>query len=144
MSTYRRPRSMDPSRRYDAAALAAAAAAANSPSSDPPAAPKDWTMRRKAQPAEYLLPAGRRWLDLLPPESFPSALAAHYPRIVNLIALQWDDRSACVRYFRELLFDRRGGRQGFPGPVQRDLRKVCAYWYRAGPGMGAWGPPVGH
>jgi hypothetical protein len=144
MSIYRRPRSIEPERAHAAAALAEAAATMDSPSSDPSPASQDWSMHRKAQPAEYLLPASRRWLDLLPPEAFPSALATHYPRIVNLIASHWNDRSACVKYFRGLLFDQRGGRQGFPGPVQRDLRKVCAYWYRAGPGMGAWGPPVGH
>lgn len=94
---------------------------------------QDWSKHRKAQPAEHLLPFSERWMDLLPPDAFPGALATHYPRIVNLIARQWNDRNGCPAYFDELLVDRRGGRQGFPPAVKRDLLKLRDYWYSGEP-----------
>ena len=106
-------------------------------SSAPPAEPQDWSKIRKAKPAERLLPMGERLLDELPLEVFPIGLATQYPRIVNLIALQWHDRDSCDRYFKELLIDQRGGRQGFPGPVKRELAKLWAYWELSEPQINA-------
>ena len=56
---------------------------------------QDWSELRKAKPAEHLLPLSERFLDQLPPEVFPGALATHYARIVNVIALHWHDRGGC-------------------------------------------------
>ena len=78
---------------------------------------------------ENLLPSSENWIDLLPPEMFPGALATHYPRVVNIIARLWNDRARCSAYFDELFIDRRGGRQGFPGAVKRDLLKLRHHWY---------------
>jgi hypothetical protein len=89
----------------------------------------DWSQVRRARPADYLLPIGERWLRGLPPEVLPAALLTTFPRIVNLIAMQWDDRGACAGYFEELLSDRRGGRRGFPQTVERDLSRLRNYWY---------------
>ena len=111
-------------------------------SRDSSAGSQDWSKFRKAQPAERLLPMGERLLDQLPPEVFPSALATHYARIVNLIALQWDDRKGCDAYLKELFIDQRGGRQGFPAPVKRDLGRLWAYW-RIGPQSGGMSPSGG-
>jgi hypothetical protein len=72
-------------------------------------------------------------MDSLPPDVFPGALATHFPRIVNLIAMQWNDHRGCPAYFNELLVDRRGGRQGFPAAVKRDLLKLLDHWYGAEP-----------
>ena len=94
---------------------------------------QDWSKLRKAKPAEHLLPLTQEFLDQLPSEAFPGALATQYARILNLIALRWNDRSSCVSYFKELLTDQRGGRQGFPEPVNRDLVELWAYWTRVGP-----------
>jgi hypothetical protein len=47
--------------------------------------------------------------------------------------MQWNDRIACPAYFDELLVDRRGGRQGFPPAVRRDLLKLRDYWYGGEP-----------
>ena len=88
----------------------------------------DWSRLRKAKPAERLLPLSKKWLELLPPDVFPGALATRYPRIVNYIAVQWGDRRWCATYFNELLTDQRGGRQGFPDAVKRDLEKLLDYW----------------
>lgn len=68
-------------------------------------------------------------MDHLPPAVFPGALASQYPRIVNLIAMAWNDTQECQACFAELLVDRRGGRQGFPGAVTRDLQNLLDYWY---------------
>ena len=97
--------------------------------SDLSAGSHDWSHLRKAQPVENLLPTSENWIDLLPPEAFPGALATHYPRIVNIIAMLWNDRVRCSAYFDELFIDRRGGRQGFPDVVQRDLSKLRHHWY---------------
>jgi hypothetical protein len=73
---------------------------------------------------EILLPIGKELLDQLPPEIFPGALATSYPRIVNVIALHWNDRRICSKYFNELLDDQRGGRKGFTS-IRHDLG-ICA------------------
>ncbi len=65
----------------------------------------------------------------LPHGVLPIALIAHFPRIVNLIAMQWNDTASCPAYFEELFADRRGSRQGFPQDVQRDLSRLRSYWY---------------
>ena len=124
---------------HDLAVGTAAAAPVSAKPSDAFAESHDWSKLRKAQPAKILLPIGKKWLEQLPPEVFPSALATTYPRIVNLIALEWNDRRNCSRYFSELLNDQRGGRQGFPAPVRRDLENLRAYWYGVGPSLVAYG-----
>jgi hypothetical protein len=120
-------------------AVGTAAAPVSAKPSNAPAESHDWSKLRKAQPAKILLPIGKKWLEQLPPEVFPSALATSYPRIVNLIALEWNDRRNCSRFFSELLHDHRGGRQGFPAPVRRDLENLRAYWYGVGPSLVAYG-----
>ena len=94
---------------------------------------QDWSKLRKAKPAEHLLPSSKKFLDQLPPEVYPGVLALQFARIVNLIAMQWHDRDRCESYFKDLLIDQRGGRQGFPAPVRRDLVNLWAYWQRGGP-----------
>lgn len=110
-----------------------AAAPENTLSGDSSAGSQDWSKLRKAKPAEHLLPLSERFLEQLPSEVFPGALATHYARIVNVIASHWHDRGGCEIYFKELLTDQRAGRQGFPGPVRRDLVNLWGYWQRGGP-----------
>jgi hypothetical protein len=86
-------------------------------------------MARKAQPANFLFPQSRKWLEALPPEVAPSALATEYPRIVNIIVSQWSDPLGVPELFEELLGDRRGGRAGFPPAVRRDLLNLQEFWY---------------
>jgi hypothetical protein len=83
-------------------------------------------------PLQHLLPASRKWLELLPPEVVPRELATHFPRIVNILAAQWNNYAACQAYFADLLVDRRGGRRGFPAAVTRELEKLRDFWYSAG------------
>ena len=93
------------------------------------ASSQDWSKIRKALPADYLLPLTEKWFDAFPPEKAPCALASQYPRICNLIAVQWNDHRGAPELFEELLTDRRGGRAGFPPAVQRDLLHLQEYWY---------------
>jgi hypothetical protein len=125
MSIYR------PIRRTDHSGIPADEAADVRPSAAHGASAKaqDWTRLRKAQPAEVLLPVGQQLLDRLPPEVRPLELAMRYPRIVNLIALHWNDRNICGRYFNGLLNDQRGQRQGFPQHVRDELLKLAEHWY---------------
>jgi len=89
----------------------------------------DWSSMRKAQPADYLLPQSDKWFHALPPDLSPHALATRFPRIVNLIASQWDDRHGAPKVFDDLLVDRRGGRAGFPPAVRHDLLRLREFWY---------------
>jgi hypothetical protein len=125
MSIYRRPKWFESNPKLSSPASGKAAA--------PPADSRDWSKVRKAVPAEGLLPATKTWMEHLPPEVLPAALAAQYPRIANLIAMSWSDRDGCILLFEGLLTEkRRGGRRGFPATVQRDLQNLWDYWYRWG------------
>ena len=100
------------------------------PSADSFPGSRDWLQHRKAKPIDRLLPCSDRLLDRLPLDVCPRELATQYPRIINLIALQWNDPHSCSAYFDELLVDTRGTRQGFPAVVQRELANLRDYWYR--------------
>jgi hypothetical protein len=99
-------------------------------SPDPFSETYGWLQCRKARPVDHLLPFSDILLDRLPLDACPRALATQYPRIVNLIALQWNDSDACSAYLEDLLVDRRGARQGFPAVVQRELVRLHDYWFR--------------
>ena len=64
---------------------------AQAPTPPPKADTTDWTSVRKARPAEYLLPLTEKWFDAFPAEQAPCALASQYPRVANMIAVQWRD-----------------------------------------------------
>jgi len=84
---------------------------------------------RKSAPANHLLPGTLKWLRELPVNVAPSALATDFPRILNLMALHWQDRRLCPTYFDELLQDRRGGRRGFVPAVRAEIQALRDYWY---------------
>lgn len=86
--------------------------------------PGDWFDMRKSRPVEHLLPIAERWSAALPTTVRPDALIERFPRIANLLALQWSDANARAAYFDELLVDRRGHRQGFPPPVLDELLRL--------------------
>jgi hypothetical protein len=89
---------------------------------------RNWSSMRKAKPVDYLLPIGSAWLDTLPKGIRPLALVTQYPRIANILALEWREPTACRSYFDSLLVDHRGNRQGFPGDVDGDLRRLRHYY----------------
>ncbi|WP_028452120.1 ankyrin repeat domain-containing protein [Chitinilyticum aquatile] len=57
---------------------------------------------------------------------YPHALAEHYPRIVERIVTLWGTPDVMV-YLNGLLFDQRGGREGFPEAVAKDLFHLHAW-----------------
>jgi hypothetical protein len=93
----------------------------------------DFANLRKAHPANHLLPASLRWLTSIPDEVRPKALMTGHARIVNLLALHWNDHDACAAYFADLAVDRRGNREGFPAAVQADLRTLQHYFLHSKP-----------
>jgi len=103
-----------------------------SPAKNPDTADPDFVRLRKAKPIDHLLPMSMKWLRSLPEEVRPIALANHYPRIANVLALDWNKPLVCRRYFDELLIDhRRGDRRGFPLDVHRELEMLRDYYYQS-------------
>ena len=94
---------------------------------EPPSA-QEYAHARKANPANGLLPSSLKWLRSLPEQARPVTLATRYARIVNILAQNWQDPSACAAYFDDLLIDRRGNRQGFPVAVNSDIRILREYF----------------
>lgn len=93
----------------------------------------DWAGRRKAQPADVLLPATRRWLDAMPNEYRPLELAKQFARLANLIASNWNNPRECSAFIYSLLRDQRGGRRGFPREVMEDIVNLRMYYARLHP-----------
>jgi hypothetical protein len=93
----------------------------------------DWIGRRKAQPANVLLPSTRRWVNSLPLEYRPQVLLIRFGRIANLLAANWDNPSDCTAYMSSLLHDRRGHRKGFPPEVLQDIYDLRVYYARLHP-----------
>ncbi len=89
----------------------------------------DWSSLRKAEPANRLLPVSREWLATLPADVQPKSLAAQYPRIVNVLAVEWANATTCRAYFTHLLADRRGNRKGFPADVHSELVTLRDYYF---------------
>jgi hypothetical protein len=84
---------------------------------------------RKGKPIDHLLPMCMQWLRSLPERVQPIALSNQYPRIANLLALDWGKPAVCRRYLDDLLIDhRRGNRQGFPLDVHRELEVLRDYY----------------
>jgi len=88
----------------------------------------DWLPRRRARPYDRLLATTAAWCATLPPTLQPNALCSSFPRIANGIAAGWGDRDATMRYFDDLLTDKRGGRNGFPADVLEELHSLKAYY----------------
>jgi hypothetical protein len=84
--------------------------------------------RRKAQPANTVLPLTRRWMNSIPPEYRPQTLPIRFGRIANLLAASWDNPKECTAYISSLLHDNRGTRKGFPPEVMQDIRDLRVYY----------------
>jgi hypothetical protein len=95
----------------------------------PPAGGNGFQNLRKSNPAAVLLPHGRRWMASLPADVRPAKSAERFPRIVNLLALEWANDAGIGALFTSLLIDQRGGRKGFPAEIVRELRVLRDYRY---------------
>ena len=62
-----------------------------------------------------VLPMGHEWIAGLPPNVRPLRLAIQYPRLVNLIAPEWDNPPVASTLLTDPLDDDRGHRDAFPG-----------------------------
>ncbi len=52
---------------------------------------------------------------------YPHCLAEKYPRIIERIVDLWESPKSTIAYLNELMIDQRGGRQGFPPDVAREI-----------------------
>jgi len=83
------------------------------------------TRRAPLRPQDLSLSEiARRWIESLPADERPTALATQYPRIANRLALCWNDAALVGKVLDDLLVDRRGGRRGFPPAVRQDLLRL--------------------
>ena len=57
---------------------------------------------------------------------YPKVTADKYPRIIERIGILWGT-VGMDRYFREILFDDRGDREGFPPEVMAELFALSNY-----------------
>lgn len=62
-----------------------------------------------------------KWLQNLAEKHRPNMLAAQFRRIANKLALVWPNSLATEAYLDELMFDKRGNRQGFPITISLEL-----------------------
>ncbi len=87
---------------------------------------QDWHRVRRPEVARDFALTGttRRWLQRLPARRRPYRLCTAYPRVANRIAWVWPDEAMTAQVLEDLLFDRRGGRSGFPHWVTRELRRL--------------------
>jgi len=71
------------------------------------------------------------WFDGLPTSVRPINLIEQYPRIVNLIALEWNNPAIVGTLVTGLLNDDPGGQDGFPAAVLLELRALHAHYFKA-------------
>jgi hypothetical protein len=91
-----------------------------------PTAQVDWKLvRTPGRPQDQTVSESTiTWARQLGQEVMPVELLKRYPRVANRLALCWSDPVLTARLLDTLLMDRRGGRQGFPGPVAAELARM--------------------
>ncbi len=96
---------------------------------------------RVAPPAaeDELSGATRLWLRRLPPSRRPQRLCEQFPTVANRVAWCWADPTLREQTLDDLLEDRRGGREGFPAPVVRELQRLREFGAQQAPEVP--GPP---
>lgn len=83
--------------------------------------PENYVSMRRAQPSETLHQETSEWLNQLPATVRPQSLPMDFARIANALHARWSQPQDCLNYFDDLLIDRRGNRQGFPGVVAMEI-----------------------
>lgn len=84
-----------------------------------------------AEPPQYLSEEDRmvhEWVAGLPSQLVPHGMIESYPRIAYRIAKYWSDPYKMQQYFNDLVFDNRGGRQGFPGVVAKEILALHQFY----------------
>lgn len=87
------------------------------------------TAAQRHQPQWVLEPRAIRLLDRLPPEMRLLGLRRAFPHVINIIAQHWGDPAGMQKTMQSLLIDNRGGRQGFPADVRRELAELADYYF---------------
>jgi hypothetical protein len=107
----------------------------------------DWTALRSPAQADALELGSHafNWLAALPAAARPTALARHYPRIVNRVAELWSQPRQCERYLDELMLDRRGDRKGFASAVASELAALKLHFVSTTDALqfDVWGGRIG-
>ena len=93
-----------------------------------PGSVKDWDGKRLPTPPETLSDGAVEWLKGLPLAVRPMELARQFPRIANRLCELWKRPAQCEPYLKQLIWDNRGGRKGFPGPVAQELTTIAEYY----------------
>jgi hypothetical protein len=88
---------------------------------------------RRAQPSNVLHPHTVDWILGLPARIRPHILAVKYGRIANQLCGLWHDPDACVRYFDDLLTDKRGGRAGFAPWLRKEIVELRDFYAQLHP-----------
>jgi hypothetical protein len=85
-----------------------------------------WRDQRRAprHNDESLTGTTRIWLRRLPASRRPLKLCIRYPRVANRLAWCWPDPVTTEQVLEDLLVDHRGGRRGFPRPIELELRRL--------------------
>ena len=96
------------------------------PAEAPAGAAQLWARARKPErPSDQALTGtARQWLRRLPSRRRPHRLCEAFPRVANRLAWCWHDAALAAQALDDLLTDRRGGREGFPKPVVRELQRL--------------------
>ena len=71
---------------------------------------------------------GHEWIAGLPPSVQPLRLAMQYPRLVNLIAVGWNNPAVASTLLTDLLNGDRGDR-GFSAAVFAELRGLHNHYF---------------
>jgi ankyrin repeat protein len=66
------------------------------------------------------------------PHLYPHALERRFARIVEKIAVAWSSPERMTAVFDDLLIDRRGGRQGFPPEIAREIFQLSVAYESLG------------
>jgi len=68
------------------------------------------------------------WLSQLPEQYRPYRMTDVYPRIALKMSSVWDEPVLMQKYFRDLVIDDRGDRQGFPEDVAVEIFRLIRYF----------------
>ena len=86
----------------------------------------------KSSRVDGALPMSLEWFDGLTPNVRPINLIEQYPRIVNLIALEWNNPPLVGTLMTDLLNDDPGGQDdGFPAAVLLELRALHEHYFES-------------
>ena len=88
----------------------------------------DYVHLRECNRLGGILPMGHEWIAGLPSSVQPLRLAMQYPRLVNLIAVEWNNPPVAGTLLTDILNDDRGDRD-FPAVVFAELRGLHNHYF---------------